>query len=277
MITLAVSAGAGATAFRWTTFASNVHIERIGISLKNGGPTGPLGQIGLRFAELRASRVIDCWIEGLPGSDDTTAIQFDGPGTYTGDVTVDRCYITNHKIGVNIQGVCTTVRVVNCELYGTSGATGTKGVNIASTSFGTLISGCTFDQWVRGVYSEGGHVKQIGNYFESNTPQFEWVRGGTNARVWNQSFGDMFEGTGVPIYPINDWDACFVASGPGYFTMENTVLQSTRGYGSMYSQYSTPPLTLGGYRLWVDASGRLRIKNGAPASDTDGQIVGTQT
>jgi hypothetical protein len=35
-------------------------------------------------------------------------------------------------------------------------------------------------------------------------------------------------------------------------------------------------LQLGAYRLWVDASGRLRIKNGVPTSDTDGTIVGAQ-
>lgn len=42
------------------------------------------------------------------------------------------------------------------------------------------------------------------------------------------------------------------------------------------SVWSAQPLQLGGYRLWVDGGGRLRIKNGAPASDTDGTIVGTQ-
>jgi hypothetical protein len=36
-------------------------------------------------------------------------------------------------------------------------------------------------------------------------------------------------------------------------------------------------LILGGYRIWVDATGDLRIKSGAPASDTDGTIVGTQS
>lgn len=35
--------------------------------------------------------------------------------------------------------------------------------------------------------------------------------------------------------------------------------------------------TLGVYHLWIDSSGRLRIKNSAPASDTDGTVVGTQT
>lgn len=37
------------------------------------------------------------------------------------------------------------------------------------------------------------------------------------------------------------------------------------------------PLQLGAYNLWVDSSGRLRIKNGVPSSDTDGTVVGTQT
>lgn len=36
-------------------------------------------------------------------------------------------------------------------------------------------------------------------------------------------------------------------------------------------------LRLGGYHLWVDATGDLRIKLGAPTSDTDGVVVGTQT
>lgn len=36
-------------------------------------------------------------------------------------------------------------------------------------------------------------------------------------------------------------------------------------------------LMLGAHHLWVDASGVLRIKSGAPTSDTDGTVVGAQT
>lgn len=36
-------------------------------------------------------------------------------------------------------------------------------------------------------------------------------------------------------------------------------------------------LTMGAYHLWIDASGRLRIKSSAPSSATDGTIVGTQS
>lgn len=36
-------------------------------------------------------------------------------------------------------------------------------------------------------------------------------------------------------------------------------------------------LVLGGYTLWVDADGKLRIYQGTPSSDTDGVVVGTQS
>lgn len=35
----------------------------------------------------------------------------------------------------------------------------------------------------------------------------------------------------------------------------------------------TSPIRLGNYRLWVDGTGALRIKNGAPTGDTDGNLV----
>lgn len=37
------------------------------------------------------------------------------------------------------------------------------------------------------------------------------------------------------------------------------------------------PLWLGGYALWIDSGGKLRIRLGAPAGDTDGVVVGTQS
>lgn len=36
-------------------------------------------------------------------------------------------------------------------------------------------------------------------------------------------------------------------------------------------------LLMGVYHLWIDSSGRLRVKNSAPLSDTDGTVVGTQS
>ena len=43
------------------------------------------------------------------------------------------------------------------------------------------------------------------------------------------------------------------------------------------SAWNTGHLILGTFHLWIDATGDLRIKNGAPSSATDGVVVGTQT
>lgn len=43
------------------------------------------------------------------------------------------------------------------------------------------------------------------------------------------------------------------------------------------SAFNAGMLRLGNYHFWVDGSGRLRIKNGLPTSDTDGTVVGTQS
>jgi hypothetical protein len=36
-------------------------------------------------------------------------------------------------------------------------------------------------------------------------------------------------------------------------------------------------LILDNHHLWIDGSGRLRIKKGAPKHDTDGTVVGKQS
>jgi len=41
--------------------------------------------------------------------------------------------------------------------------------------------------------------------------------------------------------------------------------------------WNTGHLRLGDYHIWVDSTGDLRIKDGAPANDTDGAVVGTQS
>lgn len=41
--------------------------------------------------------------------------------------------------------------------------------------------------------------------------------------------------------------------------------------------WDKPHITMGAYHIWIDTSGRLRIKNSAPSSDTDGTVVGAQS
>lgn len=52
----------------------------------------------------------------------------------------------------------------------------------------------------------------------------------------------------------------------------------TRGSVNIsHGRWDSGHLELGVYHIWIDMSGRLRIKNSAPTSDTDGTIVGTQS
>lgn len=45
---------------------------------------------------------------------------------------------------------------------------------------------------------------------------------------------------------------------------------------SIGSAWNSQHITLGGYHLWIDGAGVLRIKNGVPLSGVDGVAVGSQ-
>lgn len=123
------------------------------------------------------------------------------------------------------------------------------------------------------------------------------LTGGSTYGIYDTRIAGHFAGTGGS----NRRSACYATGGSwvwnlteGNITARNVVAIST---GSPdYSRVSTvlnegvqqnvvikdggwdtAHLTLGAYHLWIDTSGRLRIKSGAPSSATDGTVVGTQT
>ena len=68
----------------------------------------------------------------------------------------------------------------------------------------------------------------------------------------------------------------YVSSSSRKFSVEN---DGSIGCGCPGSggAWDTGHLRLGSYHIWVDSTGNLRMKNGVPTSDTDGNIVGTQS
>lgn len=76
--------------------------------------------------------------------------------------------------------------------------------------------------------------------------------------------------------PAND---CFVAQAIQAGVAKKPFLVNPSGgnVGLTTGRWNTGCVTIGSYYLWIDSSGRLRIKNGAPTSDTDGTVVGTQS
>jgi len=53
-------------------------------------------------------------------------------------------------------------------------------------------------------------------------------------------------------------------------------LDGSQGFKTSSSAWGAGPLILGAYYFWVDATGDLRIKSGAPTTDLDGAVVGDQ-
>lgn len=54
------------------------------------------------------------------------------------------------------------------------------------------------------------------------------------------------------------------------------IIETANGNLKVYgSAYNTAHLILGNYHFWIDSAGKLRIKNGVPVSDTDGNLVGS--
>jgi hypothetical protein len=243
-ITLSSLAGPGKAIFCTKSFATGIRIEKLQFDWQSYTSH----QIGFHAGDdLRASSVLDCSFVNIAGANNPTVIgiQLDGGAIYTGAVAIRDCYMAGLLYGVNLLGHCTTVRIRDNEFYGNvSGSL--NGVRIASTCGGVTLIGNTFEGWSVGVYSEGAYVVQMGNYFEANpAANFQWVRGAGNARIWSMSFGDILLSGGVPIYPFNDTDACMVLSGPGYTSLDNVALSTSRGFhqaGRLHNEgyFSTP-------------------------------------
>lgn len=124
------------------------------------------------------------------------------------------------------------------------------------------------------------------------SPQTTWLRAMLSSRHvgWGTTFpitgsytaGDIvFNETpsvaGTTPYTVLGWRR--LTTGSAHVAGTDWVsLRCLSGAVAFTSSFSgSEPLKLGGYYIWVDSSARLRIKSGAPTSDTDGTIVGTQT
>lgn len=125
------------------------------------------------------------------------------------------------------------------------------------------------------------------------SPQTQWLRvmlstrhvgwGSTFPTVGGYTQGDLvlneapaLVNNGTP-YTTLGWRR--LTTGSAHVAGTDWVgIRCLTGAVAFSSSYNGPePLKLGGYYIWVDATGRLRIKSGAPTSDTDGVVVGTQT
>jgi hypothetical protein len=208
------------------------------------------------------------------------AILIDSSAAAINSVSID-CQIngSNHRYAVNTTGA----NQIDAYVYGNASAATaiipTLAVNhTVGTNFQSLVKA--------GLWG-----------FNKNSPAYThdiFGRTRLTAGVANQSylvsvFGDV-SGNGTTFIedfannakraawgydPVND---CFVIQSIEAGVITKPLFLNPSGGEVMVGNGTWNNATrMGGYRLWVDGSGRLRIKNGAPASDTDGTVVGTQS
>ena len=75
---------------------------------------------------------------------------------------------------------------------------------------------------------------------------------------------------------VGDDDLRLKVSADGAAFTEALAVDRATGNVRLPGAWNTGHLVLGAHHLWIDASGRLRIKAGSPASATDGAVAGTQ-
>jgi hypothetical protein len=121
-------------------------------------------------------------------------------------------------------------------------------------------------------WNSDGYLQTFGLTGQTNNATFDflWTKnaGQVDAnKAWAvRHDGVMSWGSGLAVP-----DTTFKRIGAGVVGADSGTSLYTTG------AWNNGALRLGSYYLWVDSTGDLRIKSGAPSSDTDGTVVGTQT
>lgn len=132
----------------------------------------------------------------------------------------------------------------------------------AGSGFRTLVQ----DIVVAGGGNSGGAGGRVG-FLTNSAGSADGVMSDIGGSLENAPSGEQQGGISIRTRP------------PGASGQTLTEVFTVTGVGvagPTSGAWNGPHGKMGAFHLWVDASSRLRIKNGAPTSDTDGIIVGTQ-
>jgi hypothetical protein len=219
------------------------------------------------YANISACTIRACGLHGIylfgtdTGENGTTTVVInnstsvrDNPYGY--GVKIENCY--------NI-----TLDTVICEANkGFCVSRGFRTINFLNC-YQENITGEKFLTWADGA--NGYNMNVIGNF--SAIQSMDYNAGVKHLNAFGNTMGDVYASGAV---------TGGVSSGPAYGMVQGSVGGTDNYYEfnrivTQQNGFVTPPLTLGIYKVWVDATGRLRIKNGQPTSDTDGAVVGSQS
>lgn len=183
-----------------------------------------------------------------------------------------------HRWGVNASGGGTIAAFITGSVTGQTGrvnrqsyAIGTQLVDTADgrrTAYNKEASGFEHDFAGRGRLTP---LAANSSYLSS-----AFGDSGLNGTFFVEDFASPAKRGAFGYDPVND---CFVAQSMHAGIAKKPFFINPSGGAVMIGDgtWNNGPARMGAFHLWVDGSGRLRIKSSAPTSDTDGTVVGTQT
>lgn len=150
---------------------------------------------------------------------------------------------------------------------------GTTFSYVVNCQIASITDTSTYKTYLNNQIALGAYESSYGfltdvNINNAHCINFLYDQARRNNKIWVDTVTNGWTNPTLTVTPYNN----------GYFTVEGgvTVKNSKHFYaeGGLYNQSH---LCIGVYHIWVDDTGRLRIKNGAPTSHTDGTVIGTQT
>ena len=198
---------------------------------------------------------------------------------------------------VRIEGACNAI-IINKNNFQTGSygikqvsAGGSNSVIVDANWFegaGVAISidGYAGDYWPSGWGITKNRVESVTTFFEMAQIGVGVVNNPSRPPVLSENYLISGSVTNHIIKPsgafvINN-DSEFFGAQSDMLTLNHGNIESRSG-GNMVvgnlsggQSYADGHLVVGTYHFWIDSAGKFRIKASAPASDTDGTVVGTQ-
>lgn len=179
-------------------------------------------------------------------------------------------------------------QIIGCFLSGDNATAGQKALIIGSNATGTQVMSPRFetpefDDYVNDITdlitnSAPSSTRILHRQYQRSTNAVMVAAAGSDRSFESWQKGDTFRRWSVRGDGYMQWGGG--SGAPDVDMYRDNVNRVTMGAGDSFKVDGTwngGMLLMGAYRLWVDGTGALRIKNGVPSSDTDGTVVGTQT
>lgn len=244
----------------------------------NGGIVDACEEIGISVKYSVNVKLDTCvtWSNGIGVAIGYNAYDINLNGLKIADCGKEGLYIDG---GQNING---NLQIVSC---GRSGSY--FGINIVDYCYkvslsGLCANGANHGELIRNTMHGGIRIIS-GAHGEPNGIVCRMVMTGLDEKIQKiNGVNVVFEDLGASDfigYPIGSGVSFAMADGAQRikYDADNGIISNMFNFGAANSAWNSAHLVLGTFHIWVDSSGKMRIKNGAPGSDTDGTVVGTQT